>query len=33
LLDTAGVDDVGELGSKKREKSLQALKEVGSEYI
>lgn len=28
LLDTAGVDDTGELGGKKRAKSLQALKEV-----
>ena len=28
LLDTAGVDDVGELGGKKKAKSYQALKEV-----
>lgn len=28
VLDTAGVDDVGELGGKKRAKALQALKEA-----
>jgi predicted GTPase len=28
VLDTAGVDDAGELGEKKKAKSLQALKEV-----